>query len=99
MPVAGWAVLAGLFGMAVGSFLNVVLDRVPAGESLLRPPSRCPSCGAQIRARHNIPVLGWLVLRGRCFDCAVPIGVRSPLVEAVTGLLFAAITLLALSSR
>jgi leader peptidase (prepilin peptidase)/N-methyltransferase len=86
-------VLAGVLGLAVGSFLNVVIYRVPANESVVHPPSRCPSCGAAIRNRHNVPVLGWLVLRGKCYDCKAPISVRYPLVELVTGLLFAAVTL------
>jgi leader peptidase (prepilin peptidase) / N-methyltransferase len=92
MPPAIWAVLAGLVGLAVGSFVNVVIYRVPAGESVVSPPSACPSCGASIRHRHNVPVLGWLLLRGRCFDCHTPISARYPLVEAATGVLFAAVT-------
>jgi leader peptidase (prepilin peptidase) / N-methyltransferase len=84
-------VLVGLLGLAVGSFLNVVSYRLPRGESLSRPPSRCPACGAPIRARHNVPVLGWLVLRGRCADCSAPISVRYPAVELATGLLFVAV--------
>jgi leader peptidase (prepilin peptidase) / N-methyltransferase len=82
----------GLLGLAIGSFLNVVIHRVPRGESVLRPGSHCPDCHAAVRARHNVPVLGWLVLRGRCADCASPISPRYPLVELVTGLLFVAIT-------
>lgn len=93
LPVALWAVLAGLLGLAVGSFLNVVIYRVPAGESVVSPPSRCPRCGAHIRARHNIPVLGWLMLRGRCADCGASISVRYPLVEAGTAALFVLVTL------
>lgn len=80
--------LVGLLGLAIGSFLNVVIYRLPRGESLSRPPSHCPACGAPIRPRHNVPVLGWLVLRGRCADCSAPISVRYPLVELVTALLF-----------
>jgi leader peptidase (prepilin peptidase)/N-methyltransferase len=87
-----WAGLAGLLGLAVGSFLNVVISRVPANESVVRPASRCPQCKSEIRNRHNIPVLGWLVLRGKCFDCAAPISARYPLVEASTGVVFAALT-------
>lgn len=84
---------AGLLGLAVGSFLNVVAHRVPAGVSVVSPPSACPSCGHLIRGRHNVPVLGWLVLRGRCFDCAASISPRYPLVELGTGLTFAAVAL------
>lgn len=86
------AVLAALVGAAVGSFLNVVVHRVPAGVSVVRPPSACPACGCGIRSRDNVPVLGWLVLRGRCRDCAEPISARYPLVEAGTAVLFAAVT-------
>jgi leader peptidase (prepilin peptidase)/N-methyltransferase len=83
--------VAFLFGLAVGSFLNVAAHRVPRGESLLRPGSRCPACGAPIRARHNVPVLGWLLLRGRCADCRTRISPRYLVVELATGLLFAAV--------
>ena len=81
--------LCAVLGLLVGSFLNVVIHRVPRGESVVSPSSACPRCGAQIRARHNVPVLGWLVLRGRCYDCDVGINARYPLVEAGTGALFA----------
>jgi len=90
--IAFWAAMAGLFGLAIGSFLNVVIYRVPAGLSIVHPPSACPKCGHEIRNRHNVPVLAWLVLRGRCYDCKAPISARYPAVEAVTGLLFAAVT-------
>lgn len=82
-------VLVGLLGLAVGSFLNVVVWRVPRGESVVSPPSACPRCGHRIRARDNVPVLGWVLLRGRCRDCGEPIAVRYPLVEAGTGVAFA----------
>jgi leader peptidase (prepilin peptidase)/N-methyltransferase len=77
-----------LLGLAIGSFLNVVIHRVPRNASLVRPASRCPHCGAGIRARHNVPVLGWLLLRGRCADCRTRVSVRYPLVEAGTAVLF-----------
>ena len=85
-------VFAGLLGLAVGSFVTVVAHRVPRGESIVRPSSRCPSCGAPVRARHNVPVVGWLVLRGRCAGCGAPISARYPLVEAGTAVLFVALT-------
>lgn len=81
-----------LLGLAVGSFLNVVIHRVPRGESLLSPGSHCPACDSAIRARHNVPVVGWLVLRGRCADCAAPISARYPAVELATALVFVAMT-------
>jgi leader peptidase (prepilin peptidase)/N-methyltransferase len=80
-------------GLATGSFLNVVIDRVPRGEPLLSPASRCPGCGRSIRGRHIIPVLGWLLLRGRCAGCAAPISARYPIVEVVTAGMFVAVTL------
>lgn len=86
-------VLAGVLGLAVGSFLNVVVHRVPRGESLLRPASHCPRCHRPVRPRENVPVLSWVALRGRCAGCAQRISVRYPLVEAATGILFVAITL------
>ena len=87
MTVAIVLVVA-LFGMAIGSFLNVVIWRVPRGESIVSPPSACPRCGHAIRPRDNVPVLSWVLLRGRCRDCADPISVRYPLVEAGTAVLF-----------
>ena len=92
IPIWFWTVLAALLGLAIGSFLNVVIYRVPAGESIVSPPSKCPRCGSEIRNRHNVPVLGWLVLRGKCFDCGLPISPRYPLVEAATGIAFAGVT-------
>lgn len=85
------AALCGVLGVAVGSFLNVVIWRVPRGESVVSPPSSCPRCGSGIRPRDNVPVLSWLMLRGRCRACAAPISRRYPLVEASTGVLFAAV--------
>lgn len=84
--------LAGLLGLIIGSFLNVVIYRVPAGLSIVSPPSACPGCGTHIKARDNVPVLSWLLLRGRCRACKTSISVRYPLVEATTGVLFAATT-------
>ena len=82
------SVFAGLLGLAVGSFLNVVVWRVPRGESVVRPPSACPSCGHPIRSRDNVPVVSWLLLGRRCRDCRAPISNRYPLVEAGTAALF-----------
>jgi leader peptidase (prepilin peptidase)/N-methyltransferase len=92
-PLAVWAAGTGLLGLAIGSFLNVVIYRVPAGVSIVRPSSHCPACRHQIRNRHNLPVLGWLSLRGKCADCAAPISARYPLVELGTGVLFVLVTL------
>ncbi|MFT4123817.1 MAG: prepilin peptidase [Microbacteriaceae bacterium] len=80
---------AGLFGLLIGSFLNVVVWRVPRGESIVRPPSHCPSCGHGIRGHDNVPLVSWLVLRGRCRDCGARIPARYPLVELGTGVAFA----------
>jgi leader peptidase (prepilin peptidase) / N-methyltransferase len=85
-----FAVLAGLL---IGSFLNVVAYRLPHKESLLRPASRCPSCGTPIKPYDNVPVLSWLLLRGRCRHCGEPISARYPLVEAATGLLYGLVVL------
>ncbi|PJJ73246.1 leader peptidase (prepilin peptidase)/N-methyltransferase [Diaminobutyricimonas aerilata] len=87
------AVALGIFGSLIGSFLNVVVYRVPRKLSVVHPPSACPNCGTPIRARDNVPVLSWLALRGRCRDCATPISARYPLVELATGLAFVPVTL------
>jgi leader peptidase (prepilin peptidase)/N-methyltransferase len=81
----------GCLGLLIGSFLNVVVHRVPAGRSLVRPRSSCPACDHAIRAYDNVPVLSWLVLRGRCRDCSTPIPWRYPAVEGSAGLVFLAI--------
>lgn len=108
---AAFAAVAGLFGLMVGSFLNVVIHRLPKmmeqdwqcqcaelrGEdppvaeplTLAIPRSRCPHCGHQITALENIPILSWLMLRGKCSGCSAPISMRYPVVEAVTGILTA----------
>ncbi|MDI6105318.1 prepilin peptidase [Actinoplanes sp. NEAU-A12] len=83
--------IVALLGLAIGSFLNVVIHRVPRDESLVTPGSHCPECGNPVRARHNVPVLGWLMLRGRCADCGTRISARYPLVEAGTAVLFVAV--------
>jgi leader peptidase (prepilin peptidase)/N-methyltransferase len=81
-------VVAGVFGLLIGSFLNVVAYRVPTGMSIVTPPSACPGCGNRIAARDNVPLLSWLLLRGACRHCRMPISVRYPLVEAATGIAF-----------
>ena len=83
------AALAGTFGLLLGSFLNVVAYRLPRGESLVTPASRCPGCDTPIKPYDNVPVLSWLLLRGRCRSCATPIAWRYPLVELATALLMA----------
>lgn len=93
MPIGITAAFVGALGMAVGSFLNVVIYRLPRRESLVRPASRCPGCGSAIKAYDNVPVLGWLLLRGRCRTCARPISPRYPLVEALTTGLCVAVAL------
>ncbi|MFF1634502.1 prepilin peptidase [Leifsonia sp. NPDC058248] len=82
------AAVGGILGLAIGSFLNVVAYRVPAGLSVVSPPSACPDCGTEIRPYDNIPVISWLVLRGRCRDCRGRISARYPVVEAITGVFF-----------
>lgn len=85
-------IAAGILGSAIGSFLNVVVWRLPRNESLVLPASHCPRCGHTIRWFDNIPILSWLVLRGRCRDCAEPISARYPAVELATALAFAGVT-------
>jgi leader peptidase (prepilin peptidase) / N-methyltransferase len=83
------AVLAGVLGAIVGSFLNVVIHRLPLGESLAHPPSHCPKCGAPVKPYDNVPIVSWLLLRGRCRNCGNPISARYPLVEALSAVLAA----------
>ena len=90
-------VTAGIFGLVIGSFLNVVVYRVPAGVPLTRE-SRCPSCDSAIQPWQNVPVLSWLALRGRCASCGAGISARYPLVEATTGLIFTAVVGIALGA-
>lgn len=87
------AVVFGILGALIGSFLNVVIYRVPAGRSIVSPPSACSSCGARIRPYDNIPVLSWFVLRGECRDCNAPISPRYPMVELGTAVFFAIVAL------
>jgi leader peptidase (prepilin peptidase)/N-methyltransferase len=89
--VTGTLVIPGLFGALIGSFLNVVALRLPQGQSLIRPPSHCPSCSSPVRSWHNVPIVGWLALRGRCHDCGTSISARYPLVEALTACLYIAV--------
>ena len=93
MTTTTGAVLAALLGAVVGSFLNVVAHRLPRKESLARPPSRCPRCGAPVKPYDNVPVLSWLLLRGRCRSCGAPISRRYPAVEAGTALLCAGVVI------
>jgi leader peptidase (prepilin peptidase)/N-methyltransferase len=88
---AAEVIAAGLFGAVIGSFLNVVAHRVPLGESLVSPPSRCPECEAPVKPYDNVPVVSWLLLRGRCRNCGTRIYPRYPLVELATALVFAAV--------
>ncbi len=81
-------VLAFLLGLCFGSFLNVVIFRLPLGQSLTSPPSRCMSCGYALRWRDNVPILSWALLGGKCRECRAPISMQYPIVELVTGLLF-----------
>jgi leader peptidase (prepilin peptidase) / N-methyltransferase len=91
MPDAAAIVLVAVVGLLVGSFLNVVIHRLPLGESIVRPRSRCTSCGTQIAGYDNVPVLSWVVLRGRCRHCGASVSARYPLIEAATGAAFAAV--------
>lgn len=85
------AAVTGVFGLLVGSFLNVVVYRVPNGISVVSPPSACPGCGSEIKPYDNVPVLSWLALRGKCRSCREPISGRYPLVEAGVGVFFAVV--------
>jgi leader peptidase (prepilin peptidase)/N-methyltransferase len=85
------AAISGIYGLVIGSFLNVVIWRVPRKESIVRPPSHCPGCDAKIANRDNVPVVSWILLRGHCRNCGTAISVRYPFVELLTGVLFAAV--------
>lgn len=87
IPDAFYLVAAALYGLCVGSFLNVVIYRLPIGQSLVRPASRCRNCGYSLRWFDNIPVVSWLLLRGRCRKCGTPVSWQYPLVELVTAVL------------
>ncbi|MGV8969711.1 MAG: prepilin peptidase [Microbacteriaceae bacterium] len=91
LPAILIVVLAGLFGLIIGSFLNVVVWRVPRGESIVRPPSACPHCAQPINPYDNIPVVSWVVLLGKCRSCRGSISIRYPLVELVTGLIYSGV--------
>jgi leader peptidase (prepilin peptidase) / N-methyltransferase len=86
-------VVCGVLGLMIGSFLNVVIWRLPRGESIVRPPSHCPHCDTEIKPYDNIPVISWLVLRGRCRSCGASISPRYPLVELTCGVLWVAMAL------
>jgi leader peptidase (prepilin peptidase)/N-methyltransferase len=90
--VAVMVILSGVLGLVVGSFLNVVVFRVPNGQSIVSPPSACPQCSVPIKPYDNVPVVSWIVLRGRCRTCRKPISPRYPLVELGTALFFGAVT-------
>ncbi|GEK80997.1 prepilin peptidase [Agrococcus baldri] len=91
--IAAATALTGGFGLLIGSFLNVVIFRVPAGRSIVNPPSACGGCGNRIRPYDNVPVLSWLLLRGKCRDCSTSISARYPFVELLTGVAFVAVVL------
>ena len=76
-----------ILGLCIGSFLNVVIYRVPKQKSIITPPSSCPSCGEKIKPWHNIPVISWLILKGKCANCGEKISVRYPVIELLTGII------------
>ena len=93
MDTAFRAIVAAVLGLAIGSFLTVVIDRVPKKESIVSPRSRCPRCGSEIRSRDNVPLISYLLLGGRCRSCRARIPARYPLVEALTALVFAGVAI------
>ncbi|MFY9620710.1 MAG: prepilin peptidase [Pyrinomonadaceae bacterium] len=93
VPLPIVAAFTGILGAIIGSFLNVVIHRIPLEQSIVFPNSACPSCGTALRAYDNIPILSFLILRGRCRSCRNPISIRYPIVEALTALLFVAVAL------
>ena len=93
VPLPIVAAFTGILGAIIGSFLNVVIHRIPLEQSIVFPNSACPSCSTPLRAYDNIPILSYLILRGRCRSCRNPISIRYPVVEALTALLFVAVAL------
>src|ERR1043165_8828695 len=89
-PIPLIATFIFIFGACVGSFLNVVVWRLPRGESLITPPSHCPKCSHRLAWYDNLPVIGWLALRGRCRYCSQPISSRYPIIEFITGAMLVA---------
>jgi len=87
MENVGIYIILFLIGISIGSFLNVVIYRVPLGKSIVSPPSSCPKCGAKIKPYHNIPILSWIILKGKCFNCGEKISIRYPIIEFLTGIL------------
>ena len=87
-PRVAFLVWIGAVGGCVGSFFNVVLYRIPRGEDIVWRGSHCPECDSPIRSRHNLPVIGWLLLRGRCYDCKAKISPVYPLIEAAFAAVF-----------
>lgn len=85
-------VISAVFGLVIGSFMNVVIHRVPLGQSIVKPSSSCPNCGIEISNRDNIPIISWLILKGKCHHCKAPISLRYPLVELGCGIIFAVTT-------
>jgi leader peptidase (prepilin peptidase) / N-methyltransferase len=85
------SIYAFAFGAVIGSFLNVIIYRLPRGESIAFPASHCPDCGARIRPWHNIPILGYIALLGRCYDCRKPISLRYPLNELANATFYVAV--------
>jgi leader peptidase (prepilin peptidase)/N-methyltransferase len=85
-----WLAVAWLaaIGGCVGSFLTVVWDRLGTGEGIVVPPSRCPECDHKLRWYHNLPIIGWIMLRGRCYDCGARIPIKHPIIEAFFALVF-----------
>jgi leader peptidase (prepilin peptidase)/N-methyltransferase len=83
--------IAAVFGALIGSFLNVVIHRVPLGQSIVSPGSRCPQCGTALGVRDNVPIVSWLALRGRCRHCGASISARYPLIELITAVAFGAV--------
>ncbi|HJU41643.1 MAG TPA: prepilin peptidase [Vicinamibacterales bacterium] len=88
MTPTWWLIVAGVLGACIGSFLNVVVYRLPLGQSLVKPPSRCPKCGYRLKWYDNVPVFGWLLLGGRCRECKNGISIQYPIVEFITAALF-----------